>query len=131
MLDRHIPYAGRIEPLVPTRRDIMPTILELVDISGSIDGDFTPLQHVSELQTGEKAGPGVIDGRSLVRVLDAMPARGGADEAVATALVHDFLFLYCGARVAAARHGRWKVHFSTTIWEDEANQICRTSVANL
>ena len=36
--------------------------------------------------------------------------------------------LYCGARVSAARLGRFKLHFTTTRWTDEAGQICLENV---
>ena len=43
--------------------------------------------------------------------------------------MHDFIFHYCGDRVAAVRHGRWKAHFTSARWEEpEGAQMCRRNV---
>ena len=34
---------------------------------------------------------------------------------------------YCGARVSAVRHGKYKAHFSTTVWEND-DEFCIKNV---
>lgn len=107
--------------------DVLPTVLHLVD-------QATSLRHVSELKEGEQAGPGTLDGRSLVPLLDRIAATADIGiatrqpPAVAPDEVHDFIFHYCGGHVTAVRHGKWKLHYTTAKWEDEDAQICRRSI---
>jgi hypothetical protein len=67
--------------------------------------------------TGWAPAPaGVIDGRDLSPLLERRLPAG--------APLHDFMFHYCDMVVAAVRHGRFKAHFATTVWEDEERQVC-------
>ena len=96
---------------VTSTLDLMPTVLRLA-------GAAAPLRYVSELADGELATPGVLDGRDLTPLLDGLAGQ----------LHDDAVMLYCGAHVAAARLGRFKAHFSTVKWEDEAAQTCPRKV---
>ena len=55
-------------------------------------------------------------------------ATGNAGPTEPAASYSEFQFFYCGTRVSAARDGRFKIHFTTTAYEDDAAQICRDSV---
>jgi steryl-sulfatase len=130
---------GRAVHVATSAMDILPTVLAVVDGEGGgsqAEAPRLPFSHVSDLKGNEKAGPRVLDGRSLVPLFDGLAAavrRGAkAENAYAAALpataVHDFIFHYCAARVSSVRHGVWKVHYTTTRWEDEQAQICRNNV---
>ena len=116
--------------LATSNMDVLPTVLALTE------GGSHGFSHVSELGASAMAGPRVLDGRSLVPMLDGLTAaRRLGDEQEAKHIgdlrpteVHDFIFHYCAARVSSARHGVWKVHYTTTKWEDEAGQMCRQNV---
>ena len=114
--------------------DIMPTVLALIDsqlpqqrqAGGSPLRRRPPrLRHISELGVREMAGVGVLDGVSLVPLLDGQLAENGhrVREHEEGGMVH-----YCGANVSAVRQGRFKVHYTTTRWEDEEGMICRRAV---
>ena len=153
--------AGQAVHEATTSMDLMPTLLSLVDggpprLVGRIGGggDGAPFRHVSQLRVGELAGVGVLDGKSLVGLLDLAKSdespngsgsAGVVGATVATlgqldrkqttsgastgVAVHDFIFHYCGDRIAAVRHGRWKAHYTTAKWEEPLDaQICRQNV---
>jgi arylsulfatase A len=108
---------GRAAHLATSAIDILPTVLSAASVAPR------GVRRVAELRAGERAGPRVLDGTDLLPLLDG-PV-GGPPPADADAVVH---FMYCGARVAAARQGRFKAHFTTAKWQDERAQICKENV---
>ena len=125
-------WAGGLAVHLPTTNmDVLPTVLALAGDAptsggGGASGGGGVFRHVSELEIGVPAGYGVLDGRSLLPLLDGHNA--GAPPADVTQLaVHEAIFHYCGDRVSAVRLGQWKAHYTTTAWED-ARQICRRNV---
>lgn len=142
---------GMAVHVATTAMDVLPTVLAIVDDGGAAEGrgsdgggglrdglSDSRFQHVSELARagGKKAGPRVLDGRSLAPLLDGLAsaaAQGPSAESsyvggLSPTSVHDFVFHYCAARVSSVRHGAWKAHYTTTLWEDEEGQICRRNV---
>ena len=133
---------GMAVHLSTTAMDVLPTVLAIVDEGDGGGGGggggprLAPFSHVSDLGAIGQAGPRVLDGRSLVPLLDGLASAvsmGSAAEAsfvssLSPTSVHDFIFHYCAARISAVRHGVWKAHYTTTLWEDEEAQICRWNV---
>lgn len=109
--------AGLLVHASTSTMDLLPTVLRLAGVSVG-GGAGARLRHVSELRAGEKAGAGVLDGRDLSPLLEG--ALAGE--------LHEFVMHHCGGRIAAVRHGRYKAHFTTARWLEEASQTCRRSV---
>ena len=111
---------GRAVHAATSALDLLPTVLRLA-------GAGDTLRFARDLAPGEHAGPGVLDGRDLTPLLDGTGA--DVDVKYFGAEPHDFLFHYCAAAVSAVRHGRWKAHFTTSVWDDgDDEQTCKRNV---
>ena len=107
-------------------------------------GDARAATSVEALADGERVPAATLDGHDIGALMRPPPA-GAAGDVLRRGLRADadggdgdgdggdggpnvFLMHYCNARVAAVRHGRFKLHFTTAEWQDEQAQTCRAGV---
>lgn len=94
---------GQVVDNVTSLLDIYPTLLRLWNVSPNPGHPLDGVSLWPQLSLADKD--------EETQIISSMPTQ------------RDFLFHYCGSTVTAIRHGKFKAHYWTPIW-DEGFQAC-------